>query len=43
MQNFKKTFYRKYQVDITKFRKAMVSKNMKKIDIWKEFQDMVHA
>lgn len=42
MQTFKKTLYKKYQVDITKFRKGMVSKNMKNIDIWKEMQDLVH-
>ena len=42
MQTFKKTLYKKYQADIIKFRKGMVSKNMKNIDIWKEMQDLVH-
>ena len=41
MQTFKKNLYKKYQHDINKFRKGMVSKNMKNIDIWKEVEDSV--
>jgi len=43
MQTFKNGLYRKYQADIIKFRKGMVSKNMKNIDIWKKIQDLVHV
>ena len=43
MQTFKNGLYKKYQADIIKFRKGMVSKNMKNIDIWKIIQDLVHV
>jgi hypothetical protein len=42
MQNFKNILYKKYQMDIVKFRKGMVEKNMKNSEIWKGMQDLIH-
>jgi len=43
MRLFKNTLYEKYQADIIKYRKGMVEKNMKNIDIWKNINDLIHA
>ena len=43
MQNFKNTLYKKYQVDIIKFKKGIVEKKKKNMDVWKEAQDLIHG
>lgn len=43
MRLFKNTLYEKYQADIIKYRKGMVEKNMKNIDIWKNINDLIYA
>jgi len=43
MQMFKNTLYKKYQVDINKFKKGIVEKNKKSMDVWKEAQDLTHS
>ena len=43
IDNFKKTVFSKYQYDIVKFRKGMVTKGMQNVDIWQKLQDIVMA
>ena len=41
MQWFKNILYKKYQLDIVKFRKAMIDKCKKNSEIWKGMQELI--
>jgi hypothetical protein len=43
MKFFQKNLYKKYHTDIIKFRKGMIEKNTKNIDIWKQIEDLIHV
>ena len=43
MEHFKNTLYKKYRLDIIKFRKGVISKNEKNIEAWKKIEDLFHA
>ena len=43
MKFFQKNLYKKYHTDIIKFRKGMIEKNTKHIDIWKQIEDLIHV
>ena len=43
MKFFQKNLYKKYYTDIIKFRKGMIEKNTKNIDIWKQIEDLIHV
>jgi len=41
MQWFKSILYKKYQMDIVKFRKAMIDKCKKNSEVWKAMQELI--
>ena len=41
MQWFKSILYKKYQMDIVKFRKAMIEKCKKNSEVWKGMQELI--
>jgi hypothetical protein len=41
IQNFKKSFYPRYAIEITKLRKNIIAKNLKSNKIWKQFQNLI--
>lgn len=41
IQNFKKSFYPRYAIEITKLRKNIIAKNLKSNKIWEQFQNLI--
>ena len=41
IQNFKKSFYPRYAIEITKLRKNIIAKNLKSNKIWEQFQTLI--
>lgn len=41
IQSFKKTFYNRYAVEVTRLRKSVIAKNLKSFQLWEKMENLI--